>query len=129
MSNKKPDDWMETAERLGNQIAHGLEAFGDRVQKALESLDDMKPRAGGVIIEDERDVEDGVAIETLLRGDVFDHQGQLYMRLGEIPHAQMGPEIDAVVLETGDVRQFTRGVRVTPVDARVVVKDKKTREL
>lgn len=127
MNAKKPDDWMDTAERLGNQIARGLETFGDRVQKALEHLDDVgRPRPGGVTIEDERDAEGGVPVETLLRGDVFEHQGQLFMRLGAIPNVKRVEEIDAVNLKNGDVRLFSRGVRVEPVDARVVVRDKST---
>ncbi len=126
MSTKKPDDWMQTAERVGEQVAKGLEAFGDRVQKALESFDDVgRSRAGGVTIDDQRGAEDGVAVETLLRGDVYEHQGELYMRLGTIPNARRrGDEIDAVNLRNGDVQGFDRGLRVKPVDARVVVRTK-----
>lgn len=132
MNHKKPEDWMDTAERLGNQLARGLEMVGDKVQKALENLDDVgQRRPGGVTIEDERDSEGGVAIESLIRGDVFDHQGRLYMRLGPIPEARRAEEVDAVDLETGNVRMYERGIRVRPVDAKVVVKDRDrpTREL
>jgi hypothetical protein len=126
MSTKKPDDWMETAERVGDQVAKGLEAFGDRVQKALESFDEVgRSRSGGVTIDDQRDVDDGVAVETLLRGDVYEHQDELYMRLGTIPNARRrGDEIDGVNLRNGDVQGFQRGLRVRQVDARVVVRAK-----
>lgn len=116
---------MDAAERIGNQVAKGLEGFGDRVQKALESLDDVgRPRPGKVVIEDERDVADGVPVDTLLRGDVFEQAGALFMRLGSIPDTRRADGVYAVNLRNGDVRLFERALRVKPVDARVVVRER-----
>lgn len=125
MNAKKPEDWMEAAERVGNQVARGLEAFGDRVQQALESLDDLgRARPGKVTIDDQRDAEDGVPVETLLRGDVFEHAGDLFMRLGTIPNVRRTDGLNAVNLRNGDVRAFEPSLRVEPVDAKVVVRER-----
>ena len=129
MNTRKPEDWMDTAERLGNQIARGLEVVGDKVQQALESLDDVGRRPGGVTIEDERDLEGTVAVESLIRGDVFEHRDRLYMRLGPIPDARRAEEVDVVDLENGNVRMYERGTRVRLVDAKVVVKARPQRQM
>ncbi|MCA9553106.1 MAG: hypothetical protein KC933_23925 [Myxococcales bacterium] len=126
-NTNKPEDWTEMAERLGNQLARGLDAFGDRVQQALEALDNPQARRRhGMKVEDHRDNPEGVAVEGLLRGDCFEHQGDLFMRLGSIPDTKRRDEVDAVNLANGDVRLFARGTRVTAVDAKVVVESRRS---
>ena len=123
----KPEDWMEAAERVGNQLARGIDAFGDRVQKAIESLDNaQRPRRRGIKVEDHRDDPDGVPVESLAKGDVFDLNGDLFMRLGAIPDARRKDELDAVDLASGDVRQLERGTKVIAVDAKVVVEARRS---
>ena len=127
MNSRKPEDWIDTAERLGDQLTKGLEKVGDQVQKALESLDDMSRNHFGPAPgeQDERpDPKNGVPIETLLRGDVFEEDGELFMRLGTIPGLPGSDDVYVVNLRNGDVRRFARGTQVEVVDARVLVKEK-----
>jgi hypothetical protein len=123
----RPEDWMEAAERFGNHVVKGIDAFGDRVQRALESLDNtQRGHRAGVKVEDRRDDPEGVPVEGLLRGECFEHQGELFMRLGSIPDAKRKDDIDAVNLANGDVRVFPRGTRVTAVEAKVVVEARRS---
>ena len=104
MKTKRNDDWMEQAERLGQQLAEGLERFGDRVAKAIETIEtkvgpQIKRAAQGMNVEDQR-VPPGqqASVEAVAQGDVFDRQGELFMRLGELPVPADGDMIDAVHL-------------------------------
>lgn len=123
--NKKADDWMDTAERIGNDLAKGLESLGTRVQQALESLDDLAQRPNhGVTVEDERTDLSGVEVGGLLRGDCFEHDEVLCMRLGSIPGQMRSDDVLVVELRNGNVRPLPRALRVTPVDVRVTVRER-----
>ena len=129
MKTKRSDDWMEQAERLGQNLAEGLERFGDRVAKAIENIENkvgpqIKKATQGINVADQRTpAGQQVAIEAIAKGDVFDQQGDLFMRLGALPGSQGESVIDAVHLGSGDVRQFERGTTVVSVDATLVVKE------
>jgi hypothetical protein len=118
-----PNEWMDAAERFGEQLAQGFERVGERVVRALEHLDDLggedKP-GSGVKVDDQRKAP-ARKIETLLKGDVFELEGKLYMRLGPIPEARRLDEIDAVDLKTGEVRMLARGLEVVQVQTRLTI--------
>ncbi len=133
MKTKRSDDWMEQAERLGQQLAEGLERFGDRVAKAIETIENkvgpqIKRATHGVDVDDQR-VPAGqqAGVEDVAKGDVFDRQGELFMRLGTLPGGADSELIDAVHLSTGDIRRFERGTPVVSVDATLVVKGENER--
>ena len=122
---KKTDEWIETAERFGNQLAQHLERFGDKLQKAVESIETSISSSGSTIeVEDHRSEKTGEPIEKLGRGEVFDHQKALYMRVSGVPGDSSANEVYAVNLASGDVRPFERGTRVEPVEAKVVVRER-----
>lgn len=128
MKTKRTDDWMEQAERLGQNLAEGLERFGDRVARAIESIENrvgpqLKKATQGLGVDDQR-VPAGqtVGVEAIAKGDVFDHKGELFMRLGPWPGSQAEAVVDVVHLGSGDVRRFETGTPVLAVDATLVVK-------
>ena len=134
MKTKRTDDWMEQAEKLGQQLAEGLERFGDKVAKAIETIENkvgpqIKRATHGVDVEDQR-VPAGqqAAVEEVAKGDVFDHQNELFMRLGELPGGDQSDLVDAVHLSSGDIRRFERGTPVVSVDATLVVKGENERK-
>ena len=116
----KPEEWIKAAERMGNQLAEGIERFGDRVQRMVESIDE-NTRKRRVKVEDRRDEVDTIALDRLKLGEVFDYDGKLYLRMGRWPD---GVDLDglwAVHLTEGSVRKFDDGTMVSPVDAKVTV--------
>ncbi|MEL7368650.1 MAG: hypothetical protein AAFN74_07055 [Myxococcota bacterium] len=128
MKTKRPDDWMEQAEKLGQQLAEGLERFGDRVAKAIETIEakvgpQIKKAAQGMNVDDQRiPIGEVGPVEQVQRGDVFDRENELFMRLAEVPGAPDDDLVNAVHLGTGAVRRFERGTEVISVDATLVVK-------
>ncbi|MEM7679169.1 MAG: hypothetical protein AAF449_24585 [Myxococcota bacterium] len=128
MKTKRNDDWMEQAEKLGQQLAEGLERFGDRVAKAIETIEakvgpQIKKAAQGMGVDDQRiPVGEAGPVEQVARGDVFDLQNELFMRLGNVPGAPDDELVNAVHLSSGEVRRFERGIEVLSVDATLVVK-------
>ena len=119
---------MEHAEKLGQQLAEGLERFGDRVAKAIETIENrvgpqFKKAAQGLGVDDQRVPPGSTApVDAIAKGEVFEHNRDLFMRLGPIPGSQAEALVDAVHLGSGDVRQFEPGTSVLSVDATLVVK-------
>ncbi len=129
MKTKRTDDWMEQAEKLGQHLAQGLEAFGDRVAKAIEAIEtkvgpQLRKAAEGLNLDDQRPPAGHAgAVENVGVGDVFELERDLYMRLGALPGVAATDLIDTVHLSSGQVRQFPRGTIVVAVDATLVVKN------
>lgn len=127
MKTKRNDDWMEQAERLGQQLAEGLERFGDRVAKAIETIEDkvgpqIKRATQGISVDDQRQpAGQHVSVHQVRQGDVFERQGELFMRLGDIPGLGGSDGVDAVHLGSGNVRRFEKETPVVSVDATLVV--------
>ena len=117
----KPEEWIKAAERMGNQLAEGIERFGDRVQRMVESLDDSTKRRRRVKVDDQRDAGPGVPLERLKSGEVFEHQGTIYLRLGQWPQETGVEGLWAAHLTEGDIQRFEPGTRVEPVDAKVTI--------
>ena len=116
----KPEDWIKAAERMGNQLAEGLERFGDRVQRMVESLDESTRRRR-VKVEDRRDEGAKVPLDRLKSGEVFDHDGTIYIRLGRWPEGAEQEGLWGAHLTEGDVRRFEPGTSVEPVDVKITL--------
>lgn len=116
----KPEEWIKAAERMGNQLAEGIERFGDRVQRMVESLDDVG-RGRRVKVEDQRDAGSGVPLSRLKSGEVFDFEGTLYLRLGRWPDGTDVEGLWAAHLTEGTLRRFDAEAGVEPVDVKVTI--------
>ena len=117
----KPEEWIKAAERMGNQLAEGIERFGDRVQRMVESLDESTKRRR-VKVDDQREEGAGTPLERLKGGEAFEYQGTIYLRLGQWPQ-ETGVEegLWAAHLTEGSIRRFDSGTRVEPVYAKVTI--------
>lgn len=121
----KPEEWIKAAERMGNQLAEGIERFGDRVQRMIESLDESTKRRR-VKVDDQRDAGVGVPLKKLKGGEVFDHEGTIFLRLGQWPQETGVEGLWGAHLTEGDIRRFDPGTRVEPVDAKVTITRRET---
>lgn len=120
---KRPEDWVSAAERFGEQLAQGFEKVAEKVVQGLGQLDELGnqgPPRSKVKVEDQRTAPNR-PVEDLLKGDVFELEGRLYLRLGPIPEARRADEIDAADLRTGEVRMLARGTKVTQVQTKLTV--------
>lgn len=114
---------MAAAERFGEQLAQGFEKVGEKVVEALGQIDGLgnqgAPRSK-VKVDDQRTTPTR-PVEELLKGDVFELDGRLYLRLGPIPEARRADEIDAADLQSGEVRMLTRGTKVIQVQTKLTI--------
>ncbi len=117
----RPDEWFRVAERLGNQLANNIEKFGDKVQKVVESLDEKVRSEPSVTVEDARTTEGGPAFSSLRAGQAFEHGGQLFLRLGALPEADVHNL--AVNLNSGRVQAFAATDEAAAVRVKVTLQN------